>query len=156
MLREMKSLTLLAVALLPLACSLPAAAQDAGYWRAASNEAKTITGDITIQGARLSISFSNFTIAEIRAIKPAEASAAFDADPGTPGAGNLYRLDIPASKKFAHHNSICGSDDTQWMATWVSGNDLHVAFFSGQKMPTLTLEDLSNSTSLCGNFGYQR
>jgi hypothetical protein len=156
MLREMKSLTLLAVALLPLACSLPAAAQDAGYWRAASDEAKTITGDITIQGARLSISFSNFTIAEIRAIKPAEASAAFDADPGTPGAGNLYRLDIPASKKFEHHNTICGSDDTQWMATWASGNNLHVAFFSGQKMPALTLEDLSNSTSLCGNFGYQR
>lgn len=156
MLKGMKPPALLPAALLLLACSLPAAAQDAGYWRAASSEAKTITGDLVIQGTRLSISFSNFTIAEIRAIKPAEASAAFDADPGTPGAGNLYRLDIPASKKFEHHNTICGSDDTQWMVTWASGNDLHVAFFSGQKMPTLTLEDLANSTSLCGNFGYQR
>ena len=152
----MRSLVLLAAALLPLACSIPAAAQDAGYWRAASSEAKTITGDIVIQGARLSISFANFTIAEIRALKPAEASAAFDADPGIPGGGNLYRLDIPASKKFAHRNSICGSDDTQWMATWATGNDLHVAFFSGQKMPTFTLDSLANSASLCGNFGYVR
>lgn len=152
----MKSLALLAGVLLPLAFSLPAAAQDAGYWRAASDEAKTITGDIVIQGARLSISFSNFTIAEIRAIKPAEASAAFDADPGIPGGGNLYRLDIPPSKKFAHHNSICGSDDTQWMVTWASGNNLHAAFFSGPKMPTLSLDALSNSSTLCGNFGYVR
>lgn len=156
MLKEMKPLAFLPAALLLLACSLPAAAQDAGYWRAASSEAKTITGDIVIQGTRLSISLSSFTIAEIRAITPAEASAAFDADSSTPGAGNLYRLDIPPSKKFEHRNTICGSDDTQWMATWASGNDLHVAFFSGQKMPTLTLDALANSSTLCGNFGYVR
>lgn len=152
----MRSLPLLAAALLPLACALPAAAQDAGYWHAASSEAKTITGDITIAGARLTIGFSNFTIAEIRAVSAAEASAAFDADRSMPGGGNLYRLDIPPSKKFEHHNTICGSDDTQWMVTWASGNDLHVAFFSGQKMPTLTLDALADSSSLCGNFGYVR
>jgi hypothetical protein len=152
----MKSLPLLGAALLLLTGSLSAAAQDAGYWRAASSEAKAITGDIVISGLRLTINFSNFTIAEIRALNHTEASAAFDADPSAPGYGNLYRLDIPASKKFEHHNTICGSDDTQWMATWNSGNDLHVAFFSGANMPTLTMDALANSSTLCGNFTYQR
>jgi hypothetical protein len=152
----MKFFRLFGPATLLLACSLPAPAQDAGYWRATSSAAKTITGDIVISGPRLTINFSNFTIAEIRALNSAEATAAFDADRGAPGYGNLYRLDIPASKKFQHHNTICGSDDTQWMATWNSGNDLHVAFFSGSKMPTLTMDALANGSNLCGNFTYQR
>ena len=152
----MKSLRCFGLALLITAGSLSAPAQDAGYWRAMSSAAKTITGDIVISGPRLTINFSNFTIAEIRALKADEAAAAFDADSTVPGYGNLYRLDIPASKKFQHHNTICGSDDTQWMATWNSGNDLHVAFFSGSKMPILTMDALANASNLCGNFTYQR
>lgn len=148
--------SLLGAALLLLTCSLPAIAQDAGYWRAESSAAKSITGDIVISGPRLTIDFSNFTIAEIRALTATEASAAFDADRSAPGYGNLYRLEIPAAKKFEHRNTICGSDDTQWMATWNSGNDLHVAFFSGDKMPTLTMDALANASNLCGNFTYQR
>ncbi|HTV13935.1 MAG TPA: hypothetical protein VME68_04415 [Acidobacteriaceae bacterium] len=141
---------------LVLAATFPAAAQDKGPWRAASSEAKSITGDIGISDARLTINFSNFTIAQIRALKPDEASAAFDADRSVPGGGNLYRLDVPADKRFSHHNTLCGSDETQWMATWAFGSELHVAFFSGAAMPVLTLDALNGSSAVCGTYTYVR
>lgn len=142
--------------ILLLACSLSAAGQDKGPWRAASSDAKAITGDLYIADARLTINFSNFTIAEIRSLTATEAAAAFSADSSVPGGGHLYRLDVPATKRFQHHNTLCGSDDTQWMATWGSGSEVHIAFFSGSTMPTLTIDALANSTSLCGSFAYVR
>lgn len=146
----------LAAFALLIAGSIPAAAQDKGPWRAASSEAKSFTGDIAISDARLTINFSNFTIAQIRTLKPDEAAAAFDADRSVPGGGNLYRLDVPADKRFQHHNTLCGSDETQWMATWAFGSELHVAFFSGSKMPVLTLDALNGSSAVCGTFTYVR
>jgi hypothetical protein len=142
--------------LLVLGLSASALAQDKGPWRAADSTAKTITGDIEIENARLLINFSSFPLAQIRALNPAEASAAFDADPGTPGGGNLYRLQVPADKRFSHHNTLCGSDETQWMATWASGSQLQIAFFSGQKMPVFTLDALNGSSAVCGVFRYAR
>jgi hypothetical protein len=153
----MKPVFLLAAAcILLLTSSVSAAAQDKGPWRAASSEAKAITGDIAISETRLIINFSGFTIAPIRALKVDEAAAAFDADRTVPGGGNLYRLDVPAEKKFQHHNTLCGSDEAQWMATWAFGSELHVAFFSGSKMPELTIDALNGSPALCGTFGYVR
>jgi hypothetical protein len=151
----MKFLIVLTLPVL-LALSLPACAQDKGPWRAASSTAKTITGDIEIGNAQLLINFAGFPLAQIRALTPAEASAAFDADPGVPGGGNLYRLQVPADKRFQHHNTLCGSDETQWMATWASGSEINVAFFSGTKMPVLTLDALNGSSAVCGVFRYAR
>ena len=145
-----------AVACLMLACSLPLAAQDNGYWRAASSNANEITGDLAITNDKLTINFSSFTIAEIRPLKAAESGAVFDADPGAGGSGNLYRLNVPAQKRFLHKNSLCGSDETQWLATYVEGRSLHVAFFSGADMPVLTPEALANSNDVCGTFSYSR
>jgi len=42
------------------------------------------------------------------------------------------------------------------MATYVSGNTLHLAFFSGPKMPVLTPDAIANTTDLCGTFLYGR
>jgi hypothetical protein len=157
MLIRMKTLCFLTAALVLLfCCSHSAAAQDKGPWRASSSEAKAITGDISISDARLFINFAGFTIAQIRTLTPAEAAAAFDADPSTPGGGNLYRLSIPADKHFQHKNTLCGSDETQWMATWASGAGIRVAFFSGPNIPVLTLEALNNSSNVCGNYSYVR
>lgn len=133
-----------------------ASAQERGYWRAASNAARSITGDVSLSDAKLVIDFSGYTIAKIRALQPAELSAAFDADSNAGGSGNLYRLNIPATKRLLHKNTLCGTDDTQWMATYVAGRSLQIAFFSGQKLPVLTLEALSDSSDLCGTFSYTR
>jgi hypothetical protein len=63
-------------------------------------------------------------------------------------------LNIPADKRFLHKNTLCGSEVTQWMVTYVEGRTLHVAFFSGNDMPLLTAEALTNSTDVCGLFSY--
>jgi len=139
-----------------LACCVPATAQELGPWRAANSPAQSITGDVAFSDTRLSIDFSSFPIARIRDLEPGEVSAVFDVDSSTGGRGSLYRLSIPATKKFMHHNTICGSEETQWVAAFVAGRYLHLAFFSGQKMPVFTPEAISNSTDLCGTFAYGR
>jgi hypothetical protein len=133
-----------------------AAAQETGTWRAASSTANSITGDVALSADKVAINFSSFTIAQIKTLQPSEASAVFEAESSAAGRGNLYRLNIPGAKRFLHKNTLCGSEDTQWMATYVTGRTLHLAFFSGSKMPVLTPEAVSNSTDLCGTFTYER
>jgi hypothetical protein len=153
----MKRRILWAIVVPILACSLTVAAQEKGIWRAASSTAQSITGDVALSEDKLSINFSGFTIAQIRALEPGELSAVFAAEGGgAAGSGNLYRLRIPGDKRFLHKNTLCGSEDTQWMATYVAGHALHLAFFSGQKMPVFTPEAIANTTDLCGTFYYVR
>jgi hypothetical protein len=132
----------------------PLAAQEKGQWRAASKTASSITGEVSFTDQKIYINFSAFTIAQIRTLSQAEATALFD----TPieGAGNLFRTVVPAGKKFLHKNTLCGGEDTQWVATWVSGHTLRLAFFSGTAMPVLTTEAVANSTTLCGTYTYVR
>jgi hypothetical protein len=147
---------LCASVLLALAVSLPGLAQDAGYWRAASSNALAITGDIHIAADKLTINYVSFPLAQIRTVKPDELSAVFDADTNAPISGNLYRLNVPAERRFLRHNTLCGSDDTQWMVTYASGHTLQVAFFSGPDMPQLTVDALAHTSNLCGTYTYAR
>ena len=147
------SLKTLAAALL---ICLTLAAQERGAWRAASNTAQSITGDVALSDEKISINFSAFPMVKVRALNKGEISATFDADSNAEGSGNLYRLDIPASKKFLRRNSLCGAEDTLWMVTYVTGRSLRLAFFSGQKVPIFTLDAISNSTDLCGTFSYAK
>ncbi len=133
-----------------------ARAQDKGYWRAASSAANSITGDISISPTRVTINFTSFPIAEIRKLSTPEVSAVFSADSNGGGSGDLYRLNVPAERRFLHHNTLCGSDDAEWMATYVSGRNLDVAFFSGSTPPQMSFDAMNNSTSLCGVFIYSR
>jgi hypothetical protein len=102
------------------------------------------------------LNFTSFVIAQIRDLQPAEVSSVFDVEAGTAGGGNLYRLDIPGTTRFQHKNTLCGSEDTQWMATYVAGKNVRVAFFSGTKMPVFTPEAIVGSTDLCGTFSYTK
>ena len=137
-----------------LLLSFAATAQEKGAWQAASNTAQSITGDISFSPDKLSINYVRFPIALIRSLEKSEIAATFDADSDAPGTGSLYRLNVPATQKFLRKNSLCGGDDTHWMVTFASGKTLQVAFFSSQKVPTLTREAISNSTDLCGTFTY--
>ncbi|HZB89511.1 MAG TPA: hypothetical protein VE291_12685 [Terracidiphilus sp.] len=143
---------------LMLACAPGAAAQqpEKGYWRAASTTANSITGDLEISASKVTINFTAFPIAQARTLTPAEVSAAFDADVNAGGTGTLYHLNVSAERRFLHHNTLCGSEDTQWMATFVSGHTLQVAFFSGQSAPIFTFDAISHSADLCGTFAYAR
>jgi hypothetical protein len=139
-----------------LARCVPATAQEKGDWRMASSTAQSITGDVAISDAKISINFSSFPIALIHDLKPSEVSAVFAAEGSTGVGGSLYRLSIPAEKRFLHRNTLCGSEDTQWMVAYVEGRSLHLAFFSGEKMPVFTPDAIANSTDLCGTFLYVR
>ena len=92
----------------------------------------------------------------IRTLKPVEVSAVFDADVSAGINGMLYRLKVPAGQRFLHKNTLCGDEDTQWMATYVTGHTLEVAFFSGDDMPVFTFDAISKSPALCGTFAYSR
>src|SRR5271169_2548021 len=118
-----------AVVITILACAVHAAAQkqDRGYWQAASNNAASITGDITISEAKLTIDVKAYPLASIRTLQPAEVSAVFDAAVDTAGPGTLYRLKIPAAQRFLHKNTLCGVEDMQWMAAYQTGKSLQVA-----------------------------
>jgi hypothetical protein len=131
-------------------------AQDQGYWRAASSAATSITSDITIGKEKLTIDFLTFPLAPIRSLRPVEVSAVFDADVNAGIDGALYRLKVPAQQRFEHKNTLCGSEDTQWMATYVTGKTLEVAFFSGDDIPVFTFDAISKSTTLCGTYRYSR
>ncbi len=135
---------------------LTLAAQDKGAWRATSNTARSITGDVSLSEEKFSISFIGFPMAHIRGLTQPEVSSVFDADSAAAGSGNLYRLNIPASRKFLNKNSLCGGEDVQWMVSYASGKALQLAFFSGQKVPVFTFDAISKSTDLCGTFSYAK
>lgn len=135
-------------------CSLAGRAQERGDWRAASSTARGITGDIIFSGQKLIINFTGFTIAQIRALKPEEISAAFNGAAG--GSGNLYRTSIPGEKRFLHKNTLCGNEETQWVVSYVGGKELQLAFFSGASMPVLTPEAMVDAPNLCGTYTYMR
>ena len=132
------------------------AAQDKGTWRASSTTAVAITGDIAIGNERLMISLNPFTIAEIRSLTAAELQGVFGEENGVGGVGFLYRLSIPADRKFLRKNTLCGSEETQWMVTMGKGKALQVAFFSGAKPPVMTAAAVADSTDLCGTYSYTR
>ena len=146
---------LLAVLAFTLTTSLAAYAQESGPWRASSSNARAMTGDIAFSPDKIAINFTIFTIAQIRSIKTEEVRALFNPD-NPIGGGNLFRVNISADKHFLHHNSLCGSDDTQWIVTYAQGRDLQVALFSGDMPPVLTFDVLNNSPTLCGIFSYVR
>lgn len=104
---------------------------------------------------KFTINFTSFTIAQIRSLKTDEILALFNPD-STTGGGNIYRVDIPADKKFLHHNTLCGSESAQWIITYAQGRDLHVALFSGATLPVLTVDALNDAPNLCGIFSYVR
>jgi hypothetical protein len=141
---------------LVLVCCMTAAAQDKGNWRAASSTARSITGDVALSDEKMAINLSYFTIARIRGLQAAEVSAVFDADSVAAENSGLYRVSIPAAKTFLRKNTLCGSEDTQWMVTYAAGRALQLAFFSGEKPPVFTREAIANSTDLCGIFSYVR
>jgi len=139
---------------LTLTCITTLAAQERGSWRAASSNAKSITGDLTLSVEKILISFTTFPIAQIRPLQPAEIKAAFDLDGEATGTGSLYKLNVPATQKFLKKNSLCGAEDTQWMVTHAVGHDLQVAFFSGPQVPIFTPEAIATTTNLCGIYAY--
>jgi hypothetical protein len=148
--------TAFTAALLLVAGSLACHSQDQGYWRASSSTANSITGDIAVSASKVTIDFTAFPVVQARTLTPAEAAAVFDADINAGVGAKLYHVTVPATKRFLRHNTLCGTEETQWMVTFYAGGLLQVAFFSGTQPPVFTLNAIGNSTDLCGTFSYSR
>ncbi len=144
------------LALVAIVSTAASPAQEKGQWRAANTTAKAVTGDVLFTDTKIVLNFNGFTAAQIRTLTPDEITALFHTDATANGTGNLFRTDIPGDKRFLHKNTLCGSEDTQWAATYVSGHSLQMALFSGAAMPKLTPEELANTTTLCGTYSYVR
>jgi hypothetical protein len=149
-----KPLATLLLLLFTLTIQAQNGAQEHGYWRAASNTARSITGDITLGGERITLNFWTTPVSRARDLSGSELSAVFDTDSNAARTGSLYRLNIPAARKFLRKNSLCGAEDVQWMAAYAQGNSLQLAFFSGEKPPVFDFDAIRNSTDLCGTFTY--
>ena len=145
----------IAACLLAFSLAAAALAQDGGLWRASSQAARTITGDIAFTDHNITINFLTFTMVRVRALTTDEVLGAFP-DGGRQGAGSLYRMDISGDRKFLHKNTLCGDENVEWMAAYISGRSLTVIFFSGQKPPVLTLDGMNNATDICGTYTYVR
>ena len=153
----MKKRAAIVIALAGMVCLAAARAQeDRGLWSATSTNAHAITGDIAIAEAKVTLNFATFPLAPIRRLKPVEVSAVFDADVNAGIEGTLYRLHVPPGKYIVKKNTLCGGEETQWMATYVTGHSLKVAFFSGDDMPVFTFDAMQNTRALCGSFVYGR
>jgi hypothetical protein len=140
----------LTLAILLTAAIAPA---QSGNWRASSQSAKSITGDIAFGGDKVYLNFTGFIVADIRTLTPAETASLFE---DATGPGTLFRTSIPAEKKFLHKSTLCGAEDTQWIVTYAAGKTLRLAFFSSSDMPILTPEAVANNANLCGTYTYVR
>ena len=131
-------------------------AQGKWNWQPESTTARSITGEVEFLSDKISINLTEFPAARIRDLSSVETNALFEAEGGAGGTGSLFRLSVPAAKKFLHHNTLCGSEDTQWIAAYMTSRSLHLAMFSGPAMPQFTPDALANSGDLCGTFSYVR
>jgi hypothetical protein len=157
----MKARLLLALAAalfaaVPPAATAQAKTPDMGYWVPVNSSARTITGELALFPTRLTLNLINFPVAPIHALTPAEIRAVFPGETPDSG-GNLYRVRIPAAQRFLNHNTLCGTDQAEWLVTTLINRQLYVAFFSGTEMPVFTPEALEKSSDLhCGTFSYSR
>ena len=133
-----------------------APAQQRGDWRASSKNAQAITGDVSLGTEKVVINLVEFPMSEIRRLTPVETKATFDLDTDPVRGGDLFRINIPATKKFLHKNSLCGADDAQWIVAYGVGRSLQLAFFTGLQMPIFTPEAIATTTNLCGIYSYNR
>lgn len=148
--------TALAIAAMLSGAARARAQEDRGAWMPSSANAKAITGPIVIAEGKVTLDYWIFPMAMIRRLKPVEVSSVFDADVNAGISGTLYRLRVPAAQRFERKNTLCGDQDAQWMATYVTGKKMNVAFFSGDDVPQFTFGAIQNSSALCGTFGYTR
>jgi hypothetical protein len=125
-------------------------------WVAASTTAMSITGDIRISSGKLAMVGRHYPLTLVRNI---DAEHLIDAgkivDETKPTGARLYRTKIPARAKLVNGNTICGPKGANWLlAVTQNAHSLSLAFFSGDGEPNLATA--SESTELCGTFGYFR
>ena len=124
-------------------------------WTAASRTAESITGDVVLTARKIGMQHREFPLTLVHTVdKQHLDDAGKIVDQGMPLSASLYKTMIPRRSKLVHGNSMCGDADATWLLVLRYGEQLSLAFFSGQKEPSLEYEAVENSRSLCGTFHY--
>ena len=120
---------------------------ESEHWSAMSKTAMSITGDIVIDGDRL-------TFADGKSLKlePYEMARTGDwAASGDAVAGDVFRVVPPSSPKLLHGNSLC-AEPASFVVLWTFGEgELTLNVYSGDAAPTGT----PDADALCATYSYE-
>jgi hypothetical protein len=136
------------VALAILVAVLPVAAEaETEHWDATSKTAMSITGDIAIDGDRLT-----FADGKSITLQPYEMSRKGDwAASGDEVAGDVFKIAPPSNPKLLRGNTFC-SEPATYVVLWTFGEgELTLNVYSGAAAPTGT----PDADALCATYSYE-
>jgi hypothetical protein len=139
---------MLRVALAFLLLVLPAAAKaEAEHWDAVSKTAMGITGDLVIDGNRLT-----FAGGRSITLQPYEMARKGDwAASGDDIAGDVFKIEPPSSPKLKRGQPLCAEPAT-YIVLWTFGEgELTLNVYSGDAAPTGT----PDADALCATYSYE-
>jgi hypothetical protein len=121
---------LAAVAGLTILAAGPASADPKGSWRATSNTALAVTGDIALRGDTLI--FGNGTMLRLTGMESRDGR-------WTPlpesGRGTVYRLSPPSDPVLLNGNALCGKPVTYLVLSQRAEHGLSLTAFTGKAAP---------------------
>ncbi len=158
----------------PSAVSSPAPASLTGdrqavKWTAMSHTAYAITGDVVTSRDSISLLKKSYPLVLDRDLHGDELQNSakllyVEAVTSSGLVGRLFRTEIPATTHLINDNTICGSENAEWVLVLTThaegrgsdtGDWLYLAFFSGDAEPVFQTQALENSKALCGTYNYQ-
>jgi len=131
------------------------------HWTAVSTTAMGITGDVELGEHQLVFDdVHSFHIEKIRRLTAPEVDATKELTGNSDlREWDLYKIDIPASAKLNHGNTMCGKRSTTKVimaqGQGYGGTELSLIFFSGSEEPFFKGWRESH-TGVCASFGYVR
>ncbi|GLS28295.1 hypothetical protein SAMN04488498_115136 [Mesorhizobium albiziae] len=131
--------TLLVAALLASG-SVASHAQD-DVWKANSNTATAVTGDIAIGTDR--IVFANGAILRLVPVE------------GRPG---VFKVEPPANPLLMNGNRLCGEQDVTYVVLALASNDdaLFMKVFEGVAVPAEAVADANPQEGTCATYSFSR
>jgi len=126
-------------------------------WIAASQTARSITGDITLTSDKLILAHTTFPLTFVRDVKKEkleDAGKIVDLS-GSPSSARLFKTLVSRHSILLNSNTICGPDaDATWMLAVYNRGTLSLTFFSGAKEPNLDYKAAEASPYICGTYMY--
>ena len=114
----------------------------ADTYKAASNTAMSITGDISMDD--FSMVFANGETLEF-----AELIADHFRVDGRRVPGSVYSVETPGDPELENGNRLCGNGDVTYVATWSGGEGMTmVAVFTGSQPP-------ASDDQMCASYLYE-
>lgn len=130
---------------LPLCQPATAAAPGVEKWRAYSNTAMSITGDILLSPTSL------VAAGKVFPLRVAADVPNFAGDDGRTTA-RVLAVTRPVNPKLLHGNTLCGSKPVRWIAVWRRDRStLELDAYDGERQPTK-----SDDAGFCASYGYMR